>query len=559
MLAIVLLGGALLGSLSKRAHVPAVTGQILAGFLLGPSVLDVFEQRATGSLAPLTSFALGLVAVTVGSHLDLRRLRNAHRRLLYLLLFEATLTPLIVFGLLSGLGEASWGTSLLVATVSISTAPATVVALVAEARAKGVFVKTLVAAVALNNIACVLLFEVARAMTRGQLDPAAGATGLGLLAEPLRQLGLSLVVGLTAGFGIVTFTRRTVRLGPLTTAAVITILAVLGASRAISVSPLLSCLFLGATQANLTPNKDEFVESFFDNLRPAILAVFFTLAGLHLHVDDLARVGSVVALAVAGRVAGKVLAGRLGMTLAGAPRALRRNLGFALVPQAGLAVGLVVVIQEDPLFQPLHDVFVATVLGCVTINELLGPVLTRLALRRSGEQGRDRARVLDFLQEENIVVDLRAESKEEAIERLTELLVDSHHLVGVDRAALLASVLEREALISTCIGEGLAIPHGVLPEGERMAGVMALSRPGLPFDTPDGKPVHCIVLVATPEGARERHLEVLAAIARTIGVDANVRQALFDAKSPAHAYDILHGEDAEDFNHYLEDDDDDVR
>ena len=556
ILALALVLGTLLGQAAKRAQLPAVTGQILAGFLLGPSVFAVFEEQATESLQPLTRFALGLMAVTVGSHLDVRRLRNAGRRLGWLLLLEATVTPALVFGLLFTVGGATWSTSLLVAAVAVSTAPATVVALVAENRAKGVFVKTLIAAVALNNIGCVVLFEIARAMTRGQLatDVAnrAEPTTFEILAEPVRQLGFSALIGGVLGLTVIALTRRITRVGQLTSVAIAAILVTLGIASYAEVSPLLACLFLGVAQANVTPNKDEFVESFFDNLRPAILAVFFTLAGMHLHLDRAAAVGLLVGLAVGGRLLGKYAAAWAAMALAGAPARVRDHLGLALSPQAGLAVGLVVVIQDDPGFAPIHDVFVAVVLGCVTINEIVGPLLTRAALKRAGEAGKDRARILDFLQEENIVTDLRADTMAAAIEQLTDVLIQSHRMQQVDRDALLRSVLEREGQVSTCIGQGLAIPHGKLAEGDRMFGVMGISREGLRVPTPDDRPLRCLVLIVTPDGARDRHLEVLAAIARTIGADDSVRQALFDAKSPAHAYEILHGEDTEPFNRYLD-------
>ncbi len=85
-----------------------------------------------------------------------------------------------------------------------------------------------------------------------------------------------------------------------------------------------------------------------------------------------------------------------------------------------------------------------------------------------------------------------------------------------------------------------------------MVGVMGLSREGLDFDTPDGRPVHCMVLLATPLGQRERHLEVLAALARTLGSDPGFQQQLYNAESPAHASEILHGEETEEFNYFLE-------
>jgi mannitol/fructose-specific phosphotransferase system IIA component (Ntr-type) len=194
------------------------------------------------------------------------------------------------------------------------------------------------------------------------------------------------------------------------------------------------------------------------------------------------------------------------------------------------------------------------VVTVVTCNELVGPILTRLALHRAGEAGADRMRLIDFIHEENIVTGLEAAPKEQAIEKLTSMLITSHHL-DVDGEALLASVLEREAQVSTCFGGGLAVPHGILPDdaGMGMVGVMGLSSEGLAFDTPDGHPVHCMVLLATPDGERDRHLQVLATLARSIGSDHNFQEMLFHADSPAHAYEVLHDEEAESFNYFLED------
>jgi mannitol/fructose-specific phosphotransferase system IIA component (Ntr-type) len=196
--------------------------------------------------------------------------------------------------------------------------------------------------------------------------------------------------------------------------------------------------------------------------------------------------------------------------------------------------------------------FSAVVLTVVTVNEIVGPILARLALERAGEVGRDRLRLIDFLQEEHIVTNFRANSMEDAIERLTDLLLRTHETPAT-REQLLASVLEREAEQSTCLGGGLAVPHGILPEGGAMAGVMAISREGLPFATPDGRPVHCMVLLATANEERQRHLQVLATLARTVGVDRAFQAQLFDARHAAHAYELLHGEESEDFNYFLED------
>jgi len=551
ILAIVILVGVTFGGAARRIGLPSITGQILAGALIGRSGLAWFSEESIHGLQPLTSFALGLIAVTVGAHLNVQRLRNAGRRLFMLLVTESTITPAIVFLSIWLLADTSVGLAALFACVSIATAPATVVAIVKESRAKGVFVKTLLAAVALNNMACIVLFEVTRALVQAGLG---GGPGFG--ADLAEQLGeLVLAAGIGAGTAVVmdVFTRFAVRPDRLATAAVVALVFAVGVADALDVSPMLACLFLGFVQTNLTRTRNQLVDSVFADFEPAILTVFFTLAGMHLSLDQMALAGLVALVLFSSRMAGKIVAADVAMRLANATERVRKNLGLALLPQAGVAVGLVLVIQEDPRFADVAGFFGAVVLSVVTVAEVVGPILTRSALRRTGEVGMDRMRLIDFLQEENIVTDFRASTKERAIEKLVDLLLASHEMVGVQRDELLESVVEREEEGSTCLGGGLAVPHGILPEGQPMVGVMALSREGLAFETPDGRAIHCMVLLGTSPEERDRHLQVLAVLARTIGIDPNFQEQLFNADSAAHAYEILHGEESEDFNYFLED------
>ena len=554
LLAMILVAGVSLGLVAARLRLPSITGQILGGFLLAQAGGSLFDERAVAGLQPLTHFALALIGVTVGAHLNVRRLRNAGRRLLALAVAEAALVPPIVGVAMLALSDVPLPVAALLGAIAVSTAPATVVAIVRETRARGVFVKTLIAAVAINNTLCIFLFEAVRGVARTALaGGAAGGEWVAALADSLLALGGALALGAATAVVVQGLTWRMVRQDGLATVAAVSILATFGAAQQLALSPLLACMALGAVQANLNPARDRLVDSVFANFEPTILCIFFTLAGMHLHFDQFALVGWATLVFVAARGAAKLAAADLAMRAARATERVRRSLGMALVPQAGVAIGLVILVQDDPAFAPVRELFVAVVLLGVTLNELVGPVTARLALERAGETGRDRPRLVDFLQEENIVTGFRADSKEEAIGRLADLLISSHHLRGARREEILRSVLEREAQVSTCLGDGIAVPHGESPPGEPMLGVMGISREGLPLDTPDGRPVHCMVLLLTPPGEQERHLEVLAALARSIGGDPAVRRRLYGATSPAHAYEILHGEATEDFNYFLED------
>jgi PTS system fructose-specific IIC component len=548
-LSLVLVAGIVGGVLARRVHLPSVTGQILAGIALGQAGL--FEHEDLRAQGPVLDFALGLMAVAVGNHLNLRKLRHAFKRLGLLLAAEVMITPLLVL-LAVALAGAPWTVAILLAAVSISTAPATVLALVRETRSKGVFVSTLVAAVALDNLACIAVFEVAHTAVGMEFAPDGAPSFLRLLWAPIAVIGLAVALGAVVGVALVLFTRRTVRSDRLAAASIVAILLATGIAESIGGSALLACLALGVTLANLTPEREEIGHRVFDNFEYAIFAVFFTLAGCELRFQYLVPAGALALAAFLARLVGKIASAQAAMRLAGATDRVRRWLGPALVPQAGLAVGLALLAAEDPALLPIRDLLLAVVLTVVLGNEIVGPLLTRYALARSGDFGKDRARLIDFLHEEHIVTGLEARTKEEAIEKLTDHLLRTNRL-KVDRETMLKSVLDREAHGSTCLGGGLAVPHGPLTDHDRIAGVMGISREGLRFDTPDGVPVHCMVLLATPAGHHDRHLEVLAAFARVIGTDPATRQQLYLAPTPARAYEVLHAEEAsEDFNYFLE-------
>ena len=554
ILAAIIACGILAGEMAKRLHLPSVTGQIVVGVILGPSLLGIFTHDAAMSLRTVVHFALALIAVNVGSHLHLPPLKRAARRLLWLVVMESLLIPAAVFFAVTTTGLASPLAALILGTLAVSTAPATIVALIKETRSRGIFVSTLMAGVALNNIACITLFEIGTAAAEAGITSGGEAVFLKILGALLAQVVGGAGLGIVVGLMLVAATRHVVQPEKLTTASLISIFLTAGLADLLGFSPLLACLFLGAAISNLAPDKEEIGHRVFANFEPAVLAIFFTLAGVELHLEHLAEAGLVAAVVVTARFAAKSAAGYTAMRIADAPAGLRRYLGPALIPQAGVAIGLILRVENGPLYENegVGPLFLAIGVTTVALNEIVGPLLTRLGLVRSGDFGKDRPRLIDFLREENIVTDFTAESKEDAIERLVDLLMVSHR-PDIDRDALLRCVLERERELSTCVGRGLFVPHGEVEGIDRMLGVLALSKEGLPFKTPDGRSVKCLLLLATPAEERERHLEVLATLSRWVGMDRAVQVQLYNARSPAHVFEILHAEEFENYNYFLED------
>ena len=428
-----------------------------------------------------------------------------------------------------------------------------------ETRAKGVFVKTLIAAVALNNMACMLLFELTHEVARVMMTDTEAISWTTLLLErAVLPLLMAAALGAAAAFVMDFVAQIAARPDQMASLGAAAILLTVGIARELGLSPLLACLCLGFVQSNRNPSQERLADKVFVSFEPAILAIFFTLAGIELSFDQAAVAGLAALVYFCARGAGKLLSVEISMRLAKATETVRRNLGLALLPQAGLAIGLTILLQEDPVMraqQQVLDLIVAVVLTTVTMNEIAGPIFARWSLARSGEAGRDRSRLIDFIQEENILLDLEADTMEEAIDVLVKKMGATHRSAQENLTEFRESVIDRETEASTCLGEGLAVPHGVLPQAPGMRGVMGLSRKGLSFETPDHKPLHCIVLLATPKGERDHHLEVLANLARLVGSDEEMRDQLYRADSPAHAYEVLHGDRSEGFNYYLDDED----
>lgn len=548
-LAILTIGGMLGGEAAKRIHLPSVTGQILVGILLGPSVLGLLGHHVSSALTPVVNFALGLIAMAVGSHLHIYRLENAFRRLGWLVVMEMSLPPLLVYMAVRFLAGGEWVFGVLLGTLAVSTAPATIVAIVKETRSRGIFVSTLMAAVALNNVACITMFEMA--FTAVSVSTGDGGVAR-IFVAPLQQLLGAILVGGGVGAGVALLTRHVFHPDKLATTSLVALFLAVGLADSLGVSELLACLFLGAALANLAPEKEEVGHRAFASFEPAILAIFFTLAGLEFDLAQLAPAGLLALAVILARAVGKVGAGWIAMKLAGAPASLRQNIGMALIPQAGVAVGLLLKLRESPLMDVVGPLFFTVGVATVALNEVLGPLTTRWALARAGDLGKDRPRLIDFLHEPNIATGFRAADKREAVAALVDLLIRSHRLTGVDRAALVDEVMRREEAMSTCIGRGLFLPHAEIEGLSQQLGVMAISAEGLDFETPDGLPVHCVTLLLFPPEERQRHLEVLAALARSVGSDPDIQTQLYHAKSPAHVHEILHAEEFEDYNYFLE-------
>ncbi len=395
----VLLGAGLLGAkVAQLLRLPSVTGFICTGLLLGPSALNVIkEEHLSENLSHFAEIALMLIAFGIGEHLDWRHLRKSVRSVGYASLFESWGACLLVAGgtflaaWLTRVGPDEWTVkeyvclAALLGGVATATAPAATFHVMRELRASGPLTRTLMAVVALDDGLAIIIFGVMLAV----VSTAVGAGEAGLLTAighgVLESLG-SIFIGLMCGLLIDLFVHRLKRRGEMLTAGLALILLAGELNRMLGLSPLLAGMAAGFTIVN-RDRRDVRVFRTINDFEPPIYALFFTLAGAHLRLSALIVAGVVGIVYAVFRPAGKMAGAYIGSRIAGAPEAVRKYLGFALVPQAGVAIGLIFLIQSDPELVSYADIITPVVLAGVVLSELFGPVSAKFAVLRAGEAG----------------------------------------------------------------------------------------------------------------------------------------------------------------------------
>lgn len=555
-LAIVLICGIIGGELVGRIKLPKVTGWIFTGIILRALELPGLDPNTIVGFGPYMNFVLGYIAFTVGAALHFASLRNAGKRLGLLLLGEALITPSVVlvalfFGSRQMASQLTLATCLILCSIAIAGAPGTTVLVVQEARARGILTRTLVAAVALIDMVAVGAFAFASSfLTEGGSDLSSWQIAM---ASVGREFGLAFTVGTICALVALGLTRTLVGPAFVGPTMVAVILGSWGTAAGFGVSGILACTFAGIMVSNIRHDTVRSTEAYLHSIGGVLFAAFYTFAGMKLDFSLVVDSAGLVLLFFLARFVGKYVGAYAAMSLADVPAKVRNYLGLALLPHGGVAVGLILLVQGDPRLAGIADTVTTVGLAALAVNQLLGPSATRFSLMQAGEAGKDQARLLDFLDEHHITVNLSGSSREEVIRSLAAQLYTTKVKPPLPQAEFVGQVLKREADETTCLSEGLMIPHAILEGGDELTGILGISSKGLHLGAPDGRPIHAVLLLATPRAERKKHLEVLAAFATAITRDVNLREQLYHARSAAHAYDVLHADEAEDINYFLED------
>lgn len=381
------------GGLAASARLPRIAGYLVAGALFGPSLLGTVSTDATEQLAPVSSLAIALIAFLAGAELRWNELREHGVKIIKMLGIEMIFTLVAVVGLLFGLRsyvpflEGADATSavvlcLLFASVAVVHSPAVTMALLTETKASGPVARTTLGVVLISDVAVILLFSGVLALARA-VAPAPTGGGAEISAAALVwEITGALVVGAALGAVVaiyLRFVKRELFLFAL-------IVAFFGAeiARITHVETLLMLLAAGFVAENVSERATgEVFRSAMERSAAPVFVVFFALAGASMALPDLVALWPLVIPIVLVRLlaigAGTWLGARWGR--ASVPE--RRYVWLGLVSQAGVAIGLATIVAQA---YPERGAQIRTLfLAVMAVNQILGPILFRFALDRSGE------------------------------------------------------------------------------------------------------------------------------------------------------------------------------
>jgi Kef-type K+ transport system membrane component KefB len=375
-LGILFLAGLALDAIGRRVHVPRVTLLILLGALVGPPTLDILPTDVVEIDHILAPTALTMVAFLIGGTLERSALVRHGRVILIVSATVVILGAAVVAGGLVAFGQ-PLGFALLLGAIATATAPAAVQDVVRQSGARGPFAQRLLGIVAIDDAWGLLVFSAA-------LTAAAAIAGegdaLAAMARGVWESGGAIVLGLAIGLPGAYLTGRIKPGEPTLIEALGIVFLTAGLAQALEVSYLLAGIVCGCTIVNLARHHEQPFHE-IERIEWPFLLVFFVLAGASFETGLLIEAGAVCLLYIALRAGARIVGGLAGGHLAGLPPRESTLMGLALMPQAGVAIGMALV-AADRMPEIGGQILTITVASTIAF-EIFGPLLTQYALEQT--------------------------------------------------------------------------------------------------------------------------------------------------------------------------------
>lgn len=375
--------GFLMTRVTKKLKLPNVTAYIVVGILMGPFVLNLIPQNVISKMDFLSDIALAFIAFSTGEFFKLSILKKNGSKVIIITIFESLVASFIIFLVTFFILKLDLAFAIVLSALAAATAPASTVMTIRQTGAKGDFVNTLLQVVALDDVVGLLAYSIAISVALAS----SGSSDLGAMAviKPIIENIIVILIGIVFGFGMKLLMTKKRTTDNRLIIAIAFIFLFCGICALVDVSPLLGCMVMGTVYVNST-NDDKLFKQ-LNYFSPPILLLFFVRSGLNFNLDALfsSSSGGSTSLIVVGvvyffvRIIGKYLGAFLGCLITKKSKEVRNYLGLALIPQAGVAIGLAA-LGARTLGEPYGDELNTIILASSVLYELIGPACAKASL-----------------------------------------------------------------------------------------------------------------------------------------------------------------------------------
>lgn len=380
-LGLVLVFGFMGGKLASKLNLPNVTGYLIGGIFLGTSFFNVITQSDSQVINFINEFTLSAIAFNIGGEFLWDTIKKLGKDVVIITIAEVIGAVVIVFILMYFVMSQDFVFSLMVASMSAATAPAGTMLVIKQYRAKGPMTDMILPIAALDDALGIMVFGLALSLSKVVLGKVSGST-LSLVLAPFIEIAASLLLGFVIGFILSRISKHIKSSQELVVVIILTLLLTSGLSMLLNLSSLLCAMMVGATYINLGQSPSRTFNA-INNFVPPFNILFFALAGSSLDLSILTNIGLIGIVYVMGRMSGKVLGTRLGAVCVGSSETIRKYLGWALLPQGGVSIGLSMIVSAQ--LPEYREEIVGLILFSVLIFEIIGPILAKISITKAKE------------------------------------------------------------------------------------------------------------------------------------------------------------------------------
>lgn len=409
-LPILLIAGAVIlvsyysGKTTRLIRLPSIIGYMIIGLILGPSFLNLLDHGIQSDLSFITEIALGFVALSIGLELNLASLKKLGGGIITII-FAESFAAFIVTAIGLYLYSRDIAMSLIFASFAPASAPAGTVAVIKEYRAKGSLTKALYAVVGFDDGLAIIIFGFTAATVKLMLQNQTGAAefSVGLaFFEPLKETVLSLIIGGVIAAILSLVIRKVKNNADVLILIVGFVLLTIGICSILHLSLILTNMAIGLLIVNTQRHElSHRIGEVLSEVMPLFFVMFFALAGANLHISALPALGVFGIIYICCRSAGLIGGAALGGCIGNVEPKVKKYVGLGILSQAGVAIGLALIVKQD--FQGLGkvvevvngtEIHMGDVIGTAGITtitatciffEIIGPILTKIALSKAGE------------------------------------------------------------------------------------------------------------------------------------------------------------------------------